>query len=35
MQNKLSLWNSVKTDLYDVWEIVHFEFLKDIQAQLK
>ena len=33
-QNKLSLRNSVKIDLCNVWEIMHFEFLMDIKAQL-
>ena len=35
VQNKLGLRNSVKIDLCDIWEIMHFGFLMDIQAQLK
>ena len=35
IQNKLGLRNSVKIDLYDFWEITHFEFLMDTQAQRK
>ena len=34
MKNKLSLRKYLKIYLYNVWEIMHFEFLTDTQAQL-